>query len=101
MKFIVTFQDNDEMAHMRQKHMSAHLAFLEDNGTFIEAAGPLLEVDSGEGAGGLWVVDAESADAVHELVRRDPFWPTGLRKSYTVLKWKQVFADGSRIAHPA
>lgn len=100
MKFIVTFQDDDEMAHMRQKHMAAHLAFLEDNKAGIDAAGPLLDADTGEGAGGLWVVEAASADAVHDLVRKDPFWPTGLRKDYTVLRWRQVYANGSRIANP-
>jgi uncharacterized protein YciI len=29
-------------------------------------------------------------------VKKDPFWPTGLRKSVRILAWKQVFADGRR-----
>lgn len=98
MKFVVTFVDNNEMAHMRQKHMAAHLAFLEANRESIEAAGPLFRSDDDQGAGGMWIVEAGSANAVHDLVKSDPFWPTGLRKSYLVLRWKQVFANGSRLA---
>ena len=101
MKFIVTFEDNEKMSHMRQRHMAEHLSFLETNQNNIEAAGPLFQVSDGEGAGGIWVVDAESEEAAHDLVRNDPFWPTGLRKNYTVLGWKQVFADGRRLIHPA
>ena len=101
MKFVVTFEDNEEMSHMRQKHMSAHLSFLEANRKNIDAAGPLFRVDSKEGAGGIWIVDADSEDAVHELVKIDPFWPTGLRKGYTILGWRQVFADGKRLVDPA
>ena len=48
-------------------------------------------------AGGLWLVEAETPDAVDELVRNDPFWPTGLRRSARVLAWKQVYADGARL----
>jgi hypothetical protein len=31
---------------------------------------------------------------VRRLCERDPFWPTGLRKSVRILEWRQVFADG-------
>ena len=101
MKFIVQFEDNEEMAHMRQKHMLEHLAFLETNHSSIDAAGPLFHFENNEPAGGIWIVEAEDQDAVHELVKSDPFWPTGLRKTYTVLGWKQVFANGKRLTKPA
>jgi uncharacterized protein YciI len=48
-------------------------------------------------AGGLWLVEADTPDAVDELVRNDPFWPTSLRRSARVLAWKQVYADGARL----
>jgi hypothetical protein len=31
------------------------------------------------------------------LIKEDPFWPTGLRKSVCILAWNQVFADGRRL----
>ena len=96
MIYVVLFEDDESRADMRPKHMPAHLAFLERNATNIRAAGPLKQADSGVGAGGLWLVEAESAEAVQSLVETDPFWSTGLRKSVRVLEWTQVFADGKR-----
>lgn len=95
MLYAVLLTDNPEHADARERLMSAHLDFLEKNGSRILSAGPLREAD-GSGAGGLWLVDAESRDAVTELVQADPFWPTGLRRSVRVLEWKQVFADRQR-----
>jgi uncharacterized protein YciI len=75
--------------------MAAHLAFLETNAARIRAAGPLRD-PSGEPAGGLWMVDADGFDTVDALIKQDPFWPTGLRRSVRILLWSQVFADGER-----
>ncbi len=97
MKFVVTFEDNNDKAHMRQQHMAEHLAFLEANGDRIEAAGPLFDPADNGGAGGLWIVEADDAEAVHALVKSDPFWPTGLRRSYRVLGWRTVFVSGDSV----
>jgi uncharacterized protein YciI len=94
MKFAVIFEDNEAHADQRAVHMQAHLAFLEANADQIDAAGPLKE--DGAGAGGLWLVDAQDAEAVQQLVQTDPFWPTGLRKSVRILEWVQVCRDGAR-----
>ncbi len=97
MIFVVFFEDNDDRADERQRHMAAHLAFLERNADTIRAAGPLRATDSGLPAGGLWQIEAGDADAVQSLVEADPFWPTGLRRSVRILEWTQVFADGARL----
>lgn len=96
MLYAVLFEDNDEKAEMRAKHMAAHLAFLERNSAQIRAAGPLTDVQDSVPAGGLWLVNATDAQGVRSLIEADPFWPTGLRKSVRVLSWTQVFADGQR-----
>ena len=80
--------------------MAAHLSFLEARADRITAAGP-LSTPSGEAAGGLWLVEADSESDVEQLVYDDPFWPTGLRKSFAILNWKKVYADGSRQINPA
>ena len=98
MLFAVLFEDTPGFGEdIRRRHMAEHLAFLERNATHIAAAGPLA-TPSGEAAGGLWLVEAESAAAVEALVREDPFWPTGLRRAVRVLVWSQVFAAGRRRA---
>ena len=97
MKFVVLFEDDGAASEdLRRKHMPEHLAFLERNAVRVQAAGPLKTADD-QGAGGLWVVEARHPSEVDALVREDPFWPTGLRKSVRVLVWTQVFADGRRL----
>jgi uncharacterized protein len=97
MLFAVLFTDNPEFAAARARLMPDHLAFLQRNSSSIRAAGPLSDPASGEGAGGLWLVEADTPAAVKALYESDPFWPTGLRQSIRVLEWRQVFADGRRL----
>ncbi len=98
MKFVVLFQDSiDADPGIRKAHMSAHLDFLDKNG--VEAAGPLADPDN-SGRDGLWILDAKSISDVDALVRQDPFWPTGLRASYSIIPWTQVYRDGKRLIQP-
>lgn len=95
--FAVLFEDDPALADKaRRRHMADHLAFLERNAAAVRAAGPLRDATDGAPAGGLWLVEAENRARVEILVREDPFWPTGLRRSVRVLSWSQVFADGAR-----
>jgi uncharacterized protein YciI len=97
MKFIVLFEDNPAAGvDVRRRHMPEHLAFLERNASKIEAAGPLTAPD-GQGPGGLWLVTADDPSEIDALIKEDPFWPTGLRKSVRILRWNQVFANGRRL----
>lgn len=96
MMFAVLFEDNDDKAEMRGRHMPAHLAFLEAHAGNIRSAGPLVDSATQAAAGGLWLVDAPDASTVTALVEADPFWPTGLRRSVRILAWRQVFAEGRR-----
>jgi uncharacterized protein YciI len=52
---------------------------------------------SNAATGGLWLVEAGSADEVRRLCENDPFWPTGLRKSVQIHEWTRVFSDGKRL----
>lgn len=94
--YIILFEDNEDFAHKRQEYMQNHLSFLEKNSNQIVAAGPLSDEQDDTPAGGIWTVSAASQDEVDALVKADPFWPTGLRHSYRILKWKQVYRDGKR-----
>jgi len=96
MLYAVLFTDDDAHADARRRLMPAHLDFLEKHRDRIRAAGPLREVD-GTAAGGLWLVEADTPEAVIALYQDDPFWPTGLRKSVRVLQWSQVYAEGQRL----
>jgi uncharacterized protein len=97
MLYAVLFTDDDAHADARRRLMPAHLAFLERHSDRIRAAGPLRDAADGMPAGGLWLVEAETPQAVIALYQQDPFWPTGLRKCVRVLQWARVFADGRRL----
>jgi len=100
MKYIILFADApDADPKIRKSHMALHLDFLEANSDKIEAAGPLSD-PAALGRDGLWIVEADTKEELDRLVREDPFWPTGLRKSYAIIKWTQVFATGSRLIQP-
>ena len=93
MIFAVLFEDVPNQEHQRQAHMAAHLEFLETQAGVL-GAGPLFDLAGGRG--GLWLIDAPDASYVDAMVRQDPFFDTGLRKTVTVLEWRQVFRDGVR-----
>lgn len=101
MKFVILFEDApDADPDIRKTHMAEHLDFLVRNADKIEAAGPLSDPDD-QGRDGLWIVEVSSEGDVDQLVHEDPFWPTDLRKSYSIIKWKQVYADGARLIDPS
>lgn len=96
MTFIIVFEDNPGASpDIRKTYMSQHLAFLERHADQISAAGPLSDPDA-QGRDGLWILNVDTAQDAERLVHEDPFWPTGLRKSYAIIAWKQVFAAGRR-----
>lgn len=100
MTFIILFEDAPQAdPDIRKTFMPAHLDFLEAHAGVIQAAGPLSDA-TGAGQGGLWIVDVPDAAAAEALVHADPFWPTGLRKSFRILAWRQVYADGKRRIDP-
>lgn len=94
--FAVFFEDDRQnAAAIRKEYLGRHFTFLGENAASIRTAGPL----SREGdtfAGGLWLVEAENSEDVDRLVKEDPFWSAGLRKSVQILAWNRVFVDGER-----
>jgi uncharacterized protein len=87
--YAVMFEDNEEKASKRGEFMKEHLAFLRSKAQ-ISSAGPMKNAETGLPAGGMWLVRAGSREEVVDLVMADPFWPTGLRKSFKILEWSRV-----------
>lgn len=95
MIFAVLFEDNQGKEALRQTHMPEHLAFLATQPGVL-GAGPLFQTD-GAGHGGMWLIEAKTAQQVAQMVRKDPFHDTGLRKTITILEWRQVVRDGACV----
>jgi hypothetical protein len=98
MHFVALLEDEPSKADVRPKYMKEHLAHLESLLDNIRFAGPLTDPKTNAAAGGLWIVEAGSAEEVRRMLEADPFYKAGLRKSIRVLAWKQVLADGKKVA---
>ena len=97
MLYTIHFHDKEDAdPGIRPRFMQEHLTFLAKHKDTIRAAGPLKE-DDGTIKSGLWLVDVDTVDRAWELVRADPFWPTGLRDVVEIKQWTQVFADGQSL----
>lgn len=97
MLFVVLFEDNpDVKGDVRKELMPIHQDFQERSGA-IKEAGPLRDAE-GRPGGGMWIVDTNSFEAVETLIKADPFWPTGLRKSYRILSWSKMLEGGKRLS---
>jgi uncharacterized protein YciI len=94
MIYAVIFEDNQGMEHLRQLHMQDHLAFLSSQSGVL-GAGPLF-LPNGAGHGGMWSIEADGLEDVEAMLGSDPFHNTGLRKSISILEWRQVMRDGRR-----
>ncbi len=80
MKFVATIDYGPEKEKVKALH-AAHREYLRqflDNGQLV-AAGPFAE-----DAGALWVLEAETADAVDTIVKGDPYVAAGVIVSWGV-----------------
>jgi len=92
--FAVLFEDDPQNAvTIRREYLQRHFAFLEANAASIRTAGPLSR-EGDDFAGGVWLGGARTESEVERLVKEDPFWPAGLRKSVRILRWNRVFDEG-------
>ena len=95
MKFVATIEYGGDKDVLKANH-PAHRAYLRqflENGQ-LRAAGPFVD-----GAGALWVLDADSADAVEAIVTGDPFVAVGVITSWTVRPlayWSAQEAKGAK-----
>lgn len=93
MLFIVQFEDDPTRAHVRTEQMAAHLEFLDRVRDRVLVPGSLREIPTDRPLGGLWIVDAESEQAVRDIFAEDPFWLNGLRAAVHIYRWNKAFPD--------
>ena len=90
MLFAVLFTDKPGHGALRAEHLQAHIQWVEENKAKVLVAGSLRHEPTDVPKGGLWVVEAASKAAVHELMKTDPFFTCGLRQSIEVLHWSKA-----------
>lgn len=90
MLFAVIFTDKPGHAHLRARHLQAHVDWVAEHQASVLVAGSLRVEPAEVPKGGLWVVEASSKAAVEELMKSDPFHACGLRQSVEVFYWSKA-----------
>jgi uncharacterized protein YciI len=69
------------------------MRWLEEHQSVILSAGSLRIDAESAPIGALWIVSAQSKEAVEDLFRSDPFWQQGLRQSFEIHYWSKAFPE--------
>lgn len=93
MLYIVQFEDKPGVAETRQALFASHVEFLDRVKDQVLVPGSVRELPSDKPLGGLWIVEAESEQAVRDIFKDDPFWTNGLRASVRINRWQKAFPD--------
>jgi uncharacterized protein YciI len=81
------------VADTRQALFASHVEFLDRVKDQVLVPGSMRELPSDRPLGGLWIVEAESEQAVRDIFKDDPFWTNGLRASVRINRWQKAFPD--------
>ena len=90
MLFVVLFTDFPGHGALRAQHLQAHIDWVAEHADTVRVAGSLRVEPGDVPKGGLWIVEAESKEAIHQLMQTDPFWTCGLRERVEVLHWNKA-----------
>ena len=93
MLFIARFKDNQNLYETRIKHLDAHIQWLDTKRDQVLVGGSLRKELDEQPVGGLWIVKADTKQAVQTLIESDPFWIHGLRSGVEILHWSKAFED--------
>lgn len=91
MLFAVILRNKPGQAALGAEHRDAHIRWLDEHHDVVRVAGSLRETFDATPVGGLWVVEADSKEAVLALLVTDPYYTCGLRSSHEVLHWRKAF----------
>lgn len=90
MFFLVHTRDRPGALQVRLDNRDAHIAWLNDAGDRIKAAGPWLD-EAGDMAGSLLIVDFEDRPALDAWLATDPYALAGLFEAVNAAPYKWVF----------
>lgn len=90
MLFAVIFTDRPGQGALRSTHLQVHIDWVAAHQAQVRVAGSLRDEPDQIPKGGLWIVEAPSKEAVHQLMQTDPFWTCGLRQRVEVLHWSKA-----------
>lgn len=86
--FLLRFTDKPDSLAIRQRHMAEHVAWLDAHADAVLVAGTMRVAQDDPPLAAIWIVRAESAEAVLALSDGDPFWTNGLRATREVFLYR-------------
>ena len=90
MLFVLICEDRPDSLELRLANRERHLAYAGSLGDRIRLAGPMLSDDGETMIGSLFLIEAESREAVLEINAADPYTLAGLFEKVTVRPFRQV-----------
>jgi uncharacterized protein len=90
--FAAIFEDDPAAAErVRAVAEDDHLAWLDRHRDKVLVAGALRPAEGGPATGGLWLIEAETAEEARRICLEDPFYVQGLRKTFRLESWSRGF----------
>jgi uncharacterized protein YciI len=90
--FAAIYEDDAaEAPRIRAAFTDEHVAWLEKHADKVRLAGALAPAEGGPPSGGLWLIEADSAEEARRICVEDPFHREGLRKSFRLESWSRGF----------
>jgi len=78
MQFVLFCEDKPDSEALRLQTREAHLAYMAGHTDMIRLAGPMLSDDGQHMIGSMFILEAETLDAVKALNAQDPYTLAGL-----------------------
>lgn len=87
--WICQFNDTDAMLAIRETRRPAHHDFLRRYRDRLKFVGPIFPDQQTPPVGALWLVEAESAEAILTMLADDPYYEPPHR-TVTILAWRNA-----------
>ncbi|HEY5680361.1 MAG TPA: YciI family protein [Pseudomonadales bacterium] len=95
MLYVMICEDKPDSEALRLANRADHLEWVGGKTAMIRLAGPMLSDDGEHMRGSLFIIQAESADAVRQFNGEDPYTRAGLWGKVTIRPFRQVLPADS------
>lgn len=90
MLYFVYLEDIPDNTHIRESLLGKHMAHVADYIECIKLGGPLMRADGNTQAGGVLLIEADSEQAVRDIIEADPYFMAGLWPEVRIHAFKEI-----------
>lgn len=81
-------KDNSNQQQVRMTELAAHLNWVENNMHIIKVAGPLLDDNTQQIIGSLYILEAENKAQAEQYLAQDPYYKANIWQQITIKEFK-------------